>query len=136
MTKPPRPEPGGQIAQDPHMTTPDHRISPNQLPETITRYLTAHRTRDVDTAISCYTVDATVVDEGSTYRGLDQIREWLDRSASEYSYTIELNGARQSDDEHYVATHHLEGNFPGGVVDLQFRFTLRDGRIAQLTIEP
>jgi ketosteroid isomerase-like protein len=118
------------------MTTPDHRISPNQLPETIISYLTAHRTRDIDTAISCYTEDATVVDEGNTYRGPDQIRDWLDRSAAEYTYTIELTGARQSDDEHYVATHHLEGDFPGGVVDLQFRFTLRDRRIAQLTIEP
>jgi ketosteroid isomerase-like protein len=117
------------------MTTPDHTISPSRLPETITSYLTAHRTRDIDTAISHYTEDATVVDEGNTYRGPDQIRDWLERSASEYSYTVVLTGARQSDDEHYVATHHLEGNFPGGVVDLQFRFTLRDRRITQLTIE-
>jgi len=35
-----------------------------------------------------------------------------------------------------VAIHHLEGNFPGGVADLQFKFTLRDGRISRLTIEP
>jgi hypothetical protein len=32
-------------------------------------------------------------------------------------------------------THHLEGNFPGGQVDLHFRFTLRDGAIADLVIE-
>ncbi len=40
------------------------------------------------------------------------------------------------DDSHYDARHHLEGNFPGGVVDLHFRFTLRDGQIARLVIEP
>ena len=39
------------------------------------------------------------------------------------------------DDEHYTAINHLEGDFPGGVVDLHFRFALRDGRIARLVIE-
>ena len=31
---------------------------------------------------------------------------------------------------------HLEGNFPGGTVDLTFRFGLRDDRIATLQIVP
>ena len=31
---------------------------------------------------------------------------------------------------------HLEGNFPGGQVDLTDRFALRDGRIASLEIVP
>lgn len=102
----------------------------------INSYLTAHRTRDIDTAVRCFTDDATVVDDGSPHHGPDQIRDWLARSASEYSYTIELTGAKRVDDEHYIATHHLEGNFPGGVVDLRYRFTLRDRRIAELSIQP
>jgi ketosteroid isomerase-like protein len=68
------------------MTTPEHarQISPSQLPKAINTYLTAHQARDIDTAVRYYTHDATVVDEGNTYRGLDQIRDWLQRSASEY----------------------------------------------------
>jgi hypothetical protein len=31
-----------------------------------------------------------------------------------------------------VATHHLEGNFPGGTVDLDFTFTLDDNLITRL----
>jgi hypothetical protein len=31
---------------------------------------------------------------------------------------------------------HLEGNVPGGQVDLTDRFALRDGRIASLEIVP
>jgi hypothetical protein len=31
---------------------------------------------------------------------------------------------------------HLEGNFPGGVVDLTHRFGLRGGRITTLSIVP
>jgi hypothetical protein len=40
-----------------------------------------------------------------------------------------------ADDHHYDVSHHLEGNSPGGQVDLHFRFTLRGGAIAQLIIE-
>jgi ketosteroid isomerase-like protein len=118
------------------MTNSAETIPTSQLPDLITRYLVAHRARDLDAAVACYTEDATVVDEGRTYSGPRQIRDWLDTSASEYTYTIELIGARRIDDDQYVAIHHLEGSFPGGVVDLNFAFTLRDGRIAQLTIAP
>jgi ketosteroid isomerase-like protein len=117
------------------MTSPAEAISPNQLPETINSYLVAHQARDLDTAVGYYTADAVAVDEGHAYRGPKQIRDWLATAATEYTYTIELTGASRTDDNHYVATHHLEGNFPGGVADLQFKFTLRDGRISQLTIE-
>lgn len=106
------------------------------LPEMITRYLVAHRARDLDTAMAYYTDDAVTVDEGHAYRGKAEIRDWLAHSASEFTYTIELVGAERVDDEHYVAVHHLEGDFPGGVADLRFRFTLRDGKIAELVIEP
>jgi hypothetical protein len=33
-------------------------------------------------------------------------------------------------------TNHLEGDFPGGEVDLRFQFTLEGGLIKNLTIEP
>lgn len=118
------------------MTSSTDTIPPSQLPGLIRNYLLAHETRDLDTALGYYAGDATVIDEGNTYRGPQQIRDWLAASASEYTYTIELTGARCIDGEHYVAIHHLEGNFPGGVIDLQFTFTLHDARISQLTIEP
>jgi ketosteroid isomerase-like protein len=118
------------------MTSSAETISPNQLPEPISRYLVAHQARDLDAAVGYYTEDAVAVDEGHAYRGPKQIRDWLATAASEYTYTIELTGASRIDDDHYVAIHHLEGNFPGQVADLLFKFTLRDGRISQLTIEP
>jgi hypothetical protein len=108
---------------------------PDELPEVITTYLKAHRARDLDTAIGRYTDDASVIDEGRTYNGPDEIRAWLSRSANEYTYTIEVTGATKLGDERYDVAHHLEGNFPGGKVDLHFRFTLRDGKIARLVIE-
>jgi ketosteroid isomerase-like protein len=117
------------------MTDSTQTIGLTGLPRTIAEYLTAHRTRDADTAITCFTNDAAVTDDGKTYHGTAGIRTWLDRSAGEYTYTIELTGAEKIDEQHYNAINHLEGDFPGGVVDLQFRFTLRDKRIARLIIE-
>jgi len=118
------------------VTSSAETISPNQLPKPISSYLVAHQARDLDTAVGYYTDDAVAVDEGHAYHGPRQIREWLATAASEYTYTIELTGARRIDADQYVAIHHLEGNFPGGVADLEFKFTLREGRISRLTIEP
>jgi ketosteroid isomerase-like protein len=111
-------------------------IAATELPVAITAYLIAHQARDLDAAMPHYATDATVTDEGHTYEGPEAIREWLATSASEYTYTIELTAAREIDDSHYVAAHHLEGNFPGGVADLQYKFTLRAGLIQDLVIEP
>ncbi|MFG2376848.1 nuclear transport factor 2 family protein [Streptomyces sp. NPDC048504] len=118
-----------------HDTQP-RTIAPDDLPEVITRYLAAHRAHDTTTAVTKFTDDATVIDDGNTYRGSAAIERWLDRAATEYTYTIELTHAQETDTAHYIATHHLEGNFPGGTIDLHYRFTLRDDLIEHLVIEP
>ncbi|MGW7639303.1 nuclear transport factor 2 family protein [Streptomyces decoyicus] len=110
--------------------------TPDALPEVITRYLTAHRAHDTATAITAFTREATVIDDGNTYEGTEAIEGWLDRSATEFTYTIHLTDAQQTDATRYIATHHLEGNFPGGAIDLRYQFTLRDGLIERLVIEP
>jgi len=110
-------------------------IDPTELPEIITRYLKAHQARDIDTAMRSYAPDASMTDEGRSYAGAGEIRAWLGRSASEYTYTIEMTGAAALDHNHYDVIHHLEGNFPGGQVDLHIRFTLNDRKITRLVIE-
>ncbi|MFD3399816.1 nuclear transport factor 2 family protein [Kribbella sp. NPDC058693] len=111
------------------------KITPDELPELITTYLTAHQTRDLDTAIAQYTTDAVVTDDGRDYHGPAEIRTWLARAATEYTYTSKVTAAYRGDQDHFDVLHRLEGNFPGGVADLHFRFTLRDGLIARLIIE-
>ncbi|MET7457446.1 nuclear transport factor 2 family protein [Streptomyces sp. NPDC005574] len=111
-------------------------IAPESLPEAITGFLRAHRAHDAATALSFLRLDATVTDEGKTHQGAPAIGAWMTRSAGEYTYTIELIGAQKVDADHYVATHHLEGDFLGGVVDLHYRFCLGDGLIEDLRIEP
>jgi ketosteroid isomerase-like protein len=115
-----------------HATT----ITTDELPAGIGTYLAAHRARDLAAALAYYDDASTVTDEGRTYTGREAIRAWLASAATEYTYTIELVGAARLDDAHYDVLHHLEGDFPGGVADLHFRFTLRCDLIADLVIEP
>ena len=108
----------------------------NPLPEIITTYQHAHDHHDADAAIATFSADATVVDDGHTYTGLDEIRAWLDRTANEYTYTRTLTGVDDHGDGAYTVRNHLEGNFPGGQVELRYRFELRDGLVEKLDIAP
>ena len=117
------------------MTTPT-TIQPTELPAPIRDFLAAHVARDTDAALRAFTPDAVVADEGRTFRGTEELLGFLRHSGSEFSYTTELTGAQRVDDARWVAVNHLEGDFPGGVVDLTYRFTMAGDRIAELVIAP
>lgn len=117
------------------MTTPT-RIPPSELPAVLRGFLAAHEARDVDAALRVFTPTAVVVDDGTTYRGTEEIRRFLSRAGAEFRYTTELVAAQRVDDTHWVATHRLEGDFPGGVVELGYRFALEGDLVAELVIAP
>lgn len=76
-----------------------------------------------------------MVDEGNTERGIDAIRAWRERTASHYEYTTEVFGAEQTTEHEYVLTGRLTGNFPGGIADLTWRFSLEGDLISHLHID-
>lgn len=117
------------------MTTPI-TIQPTQLPASIRAYLTAHAAGETELALRTFAPDAQVVDDGRTYRGSDEIHRFLTKAGAQFTYTTELVGAQRVDDEHWVAVNRLEGDFPGGVAELRYRFTLADDVITHLTIAP
>lgn len=106
------------------------------LPAVVTTYVTAHRVRDVATAIIFFTADAAVTDEGHTFRGREAIETWLGSAGGEYTFTTEFTGAPMTDAAHVDVVQRLAGNFPGGVADLHYRFTLDGDLITRLVIEP
>jgi hypothetical protein len=77
-----------------------------------------------------------VTDENSTYRGSGQVRRWLESAATEFTYTRAFVRAEQTSPSTWVVVSHLEGDFPGGSVDLGYRFTLTGDLISALTIAP
>jgi hypothetical protein len=105
-------------------------------PDVIRRYLEAHDRRDVDASLSAFAPDAHVLDDGHDYYGLEAIRDWLARASTEFTYTRLFLDATAESPNRWLVRNRLQGNFPGGVVDLRYRFTLVDGLIADLAIVP
>lgn len=105
------------------------------LPDNIKTFMTALDSRESDRALATLTPDAEVTDEGRDYQGHEDIGAWLATAAGEFTYTTEFTGATTTDTTIDVG-QHLEGNFPGGVADLHYRFTLDGALISRLVIEP
>jgi hypothetical protein len=111
-------------------------IEPARLPATIRSFLAAHTAREADTAVRAFTAAPVVVDEGRTCRGTEEVLGFVRAGGGDHTYTTELVGAERIDDVHWVAVNRLEGDFPGGVAELRYRFTLDGDLIEELVIAP
>ena len=108
----------------------------SELPEVVGLYQDAHDQRDTDAALAAFTRDAVVVDDGHTFHGVDEIRDWLATAASEFTFTRTLVGAETIGANTWLVINHLVGDFPGGVVDLRYKFVLTGNLISELVIAP
>lgn len=107
-----------------------------ELPAAVREYFTRVDGGDKAEAIDVFAPDALVEDDGHTYRGRDEILGWLTGAASEYTYTSTWLSAEATSDTATVVIR-LEGDFPGGVVDLRYMFTTTaDGQVGTLSIAP
>ncbi len=106
------------------------------IPDIIRTYQGAHDRHDITTALSTFAADATITDEGHEYHGTSEIRDWLTKTTTEYRYTRTLLSAEAINHDTWLIRNRLEGNFPGNVVDLRYRFTLAGQLITTLVIAP
>ncbi|MFF2721400.1 nuclear transport factor 2 family protein [Streptomyces sp. NPDC058011] len=104
------------------------------LPTTVHQFFAAHIIRDADTASSFLAKDAVIVDQDETFRGREETYAFLRDAGTEFEYTTEQIGAHRVDDTHWVVSVRLEGTFPGGVAELDYRFALRHDLIGELVI--
>lgn len=116
------------------MTTDFSAYDPTRLPAPVTGYLDARDEDRHSNARALFAPDATVLDDGRTYQGIDEIGAWIARSSSEYEYTSTRVGQRADDAEHVDVQIRLDGNFPGGTVTLRYQFELAKGLITRLEI--
>jgi uncharacterized protein (TIGR02246 family) len=103
-------------------------------PEVIVGYFAASDAQDPAAIAVCFAEDGVVVDEGQTYRGRTQIEGWRRDLLGKWTYTTTITGAETTGPGAYRVSVHLVGDFPGGVADLSFDFTLAADQIAGLHI--
>ena len=104
-----------------------------QLPTTIRTYLEAQEARDADAALAVLSPAAVISDVGESFSGADGLRRFVTEAGAEFTVTTEITDVRR-DGETWVVSHHLEGDFPGGTADLDYRFVLDGERIARIDI--
>jgi ketosteroid isomerase-like protein len=114
----------------------DNAGTTTQLPATIRVFLDAQASRDEERALPLLTEDAVIVDVadgGEVFSGEEGLRRFIVEAGTGFTYTTELTTVERAGDV-WVVGHHLEGDFPGGTVDLDYRFTLDGDRIARLDV--
>jgi ketosteroid isomerase-like protein len=104
-----------------------------QLPTAIRAFLEAQEARDADAVLALLTPGAVVSDVGESFSGEDSLRRFVSEAGAEFQYTSAITKVTR-DGEIWVVGHHLEGDFPGGVADLDYRFALEGEQIERLDI--
>ncbi|NHK27006.1 nuclear transport factor 2 family protein [Parvularcula flava] len=104
------------------------------LHDSIRQYFEATNKRDFNAAITAFTPDAIVRDEGNTYNGLPEIRAWMEGAAKQYSTTAEVLSSSEISDRPTVKAR-VTGTFPGSPITLSFFFVLSDEKINTLEIK-
>ena len=123
---------GGQAArsahdQHPRPSRPPSSPPPSGLP------LRARGAATSTAPCAAFAPAAEVVDEGQTFRGTEEIRTFLARPAR--SSRSRPSSRRRARRRRALGRHHrLEGDFPGGIADLAYRFELADDLIVRLDI--
>ena len=105
----------------------------SEIPEIIQRYFESETAANLEALAACFTPQATVLDEGRTYRGRAEIRQWMAEAKAKYQHSVTPLEA-QARDGRTVVSATVAGNFAGSPVTLAHAFRLRGGRIAALEI--
>lgn len=111
----------------------DTNTHTEQLPTTIRAFLAAHEARDADAALALMTEQAVITDVGEAFTGEEALRHFVSEAGTEFTYTDEVTAVGRDGDV-WVVSHHLEGDFPGGTADLDYRFGLAGDHIDRLDI--
>src|SRR5689334_15984714 len=106
------------------------------IPKAVRRYFDLDAEHDVEELVALFTNDAVVIDEGRRREGTDAIRSWRTEVADRFEYRTTLLDAPASEGANYRARARLDGNFPGGTVELNYDFVTDGERIKYLKIAP
>ena len=111
------------------------RMTNAELSAPISGFFRAQNSGNTEGFLDLFTEDAVVSDESHSHRG-EAIRTWMDAAIANFRPLHAEVVDVVSGDGSTVVTARVSGTFPGSPIQLRYRFTLRDGRIAAVTIAP
>ncbi|AHL34319.1 polyketide cyclase [Pseudomonas brassicacearum] len=106
-----------------------------RLPSVVEQYFDITNGDDASSLATCFSADATVLDENRTHTGIDAIEAWRRETQQAFAFQVEPIEVIQGSGTLNV-TARVTGDFPGSSVQLNHLFTLADGRIRALEITP
>ncbi|MEV4121065.1 nuclear transport factor 2 family protein [Micromonospora sp. NPDC049645] len=101
------------------------------LPEAVGKFIAATNAHDADALAAVFGDGATVRDDGTTYAGEAEIRDWIQRHLINPKIVITPTSFAG---DRLVASG--DGDFPGGPLSFAFVFDIKDDRVTDLAIDP
>ena len=101
------------------------------LPEAVEKFIAATNAHDANALAAVFGDGATVRDDGTTYAGETEIREWI--QVHLVNPRIVITPTSFAGDR-LVASG--DGGFPGGPLSFTFVFGIKDDQVTDLAIDP
>ena len=110
-----------------------NHINSISLPEPIARYIDSANRFDTAGAAGCFTPEAIVRDEQKEHVGRSAIERWITQTSQAFQPHVTATSI-QAVGANVKMVGFVTGNFPGSPVNLDYDFSLQDGKISLLTI--
>lgn len=102
-------------------------------PNVIAELIEAQNQFDSNKYADCFAEAAVVVDEEQTYKGKNEIRNWINEANEKYKVVMEPI-AYKSTQTTGVLTAKISGTFEGSPILLDYHFEITEDRINHLEI--
>ena len=105
-----------------------------KLPDILSQLLLAQNNFDSKAYADCFSTNAIVKDEGKTYKGREEIRQWNEETNNKYNIRIRVIDL-YNDTDAMILSVAVSGTFPGSPIELKYHFKLENGYIVHLKID-
>ena len=104
-----------------------------KLPENIEGFIKAQNELDSKAFANYFTAYATVSDEGSSYSGREEIRQWIQEASEKYNMQLTPIDFTQTGSKGKL-TVEVSGTFPGSPAVMDYHLELDGPSISSLKI--
>lgn len=105
-----------------------------EMPTLIEDFVKALNDKNAEAYSSCFTLNATVDDDGEKIEGREAISEWFSRTMKNYSYTTEPLEFKKNGNQIFMKAK-ASGSFPGSPLNFDYHIDLKSDLIQNLRVE-